>query len=360
MECTEKTWPSNREFLREFNKKSALLRTPLIGSIELTSRCNLKCVHCYLGPPSSPNQQGLKEMSTGKILSIIDEITEAGCLNLLFTGGEPFLRKDFNIIYSHAKKNGLLVTVFSNGTLVTDDIASLFVDLPPQAVEISLYGATKETYEKITGVNGSYERCLRGISQLLEHRINVKLKTILMTINRHEFFEIENIAKDLGVKFRFDAAIFSKLNGDKSPISLRVSPEEAVDKEFSDMERFCQWKNFFNKVKSIPEQDALYTCGAGLNSFYIDSYGNLKPCLMITSLAYKLEKGNFKTGWHDVISLIREKKPGHEYKCRGCEKAPLCGYCPAFFALEKGSEDLCSEYLCEIGRIRFQKINIDV
>ncbi len=94
----------------------------------------------------------------------------------------------------------------------------------------------------------------KGIRRLLEHKINVKLKTILMTLNRHEFFDIENMAKDLGVKFRFDAAIFPCLNGDKTPLSLRVSPEDAVEKEFSDDERLRHWRDYFERYQGLPVQ----------------------------------------------------------------------------------------------------------
>ncbi len=137
------------------------------------------------------------------------------------------------IFISHAKTNGLLVTVFTNGTLITDEIIQLFKDLPPQSVEISLYGATAPTYEKITGIKGSYKQCRNGIKNLLDHNINVKLKTILMTLNLHEFYDIENIAKNYGVNFRFDPAIFPCFNGNKAPVLLRVDPEEVVEKEFS-------------------------------------------------------------------------------------------------------------------------------
>ena len=82
-------------------------------------------------------------MNTARVLSVIDEITEAGCLSLLITGGEPLLRHDFSEIYRHAKKSGLLVTVFTNGTLITPAVIELFADLPPQIVEISLYGCRR-------------------------------------------------------------------------------------------------------------------------------------------------------------------------------------------------------------------------
>lgn len=296
-------------------------------------------------------------MDTRKILSVIDEITEAGCLNFLITGGEPLLRNDFPQIYSHAKKNGLLVTVFTNGTLITDSILDLFRDLPPYTIEISLYGATAVTYEKITGITGSYEKCINGIRKLIEHKINVRLKTILMAVNSHEFFDIENMAKRYGIKFRFDAAIFPRINGDKSPLTLRVPPRDAVEKEFSNLERAGAWKEYFDKVQGQAMANTLYTCGAGLTVFHIDPYGNLKPCLMINNLSYNLSEGSFLEGWHDIISLIRNRKvSGDVFHCNQCDKLFLCGFCPAFFEWENGQEDIRSDYTCDMGNYRFQMI----
>lgn len=355
IECTETTWLSNEEYLRKFNKKSAQLRIPITGSLDLTHRCNLNCVHCYLGNRSSRMLH--KEMSTEQIVSLLDQITDAGCLYFLITGGEPLLREDFPEIYRHAKNNGLLVTFFTNGTLITDKILELFKDLPPRLVEISLYGATASTYETITGVPGSYKKCITGIERLLDYNINLRLKTILMTINRHEFYEIENMAKEYGVKFRFDAALFPRFNGDKAPLNLRVSPEDSVDIEFSDETRASAWKKFFKKFKIQSfSDDSLYHCGAGITAFHIDPYGNLKPCLMVNDITYNLTKGSFLTGWHEAMSMIRDKKAGESYECNQCEKSYLCGFCPPFFSLENGKEDIRSEFICATGNLRFKKI----
>jgi len=295
-------------------------------------------------------------MTTSRILSIVDELTYAGCLRFLITGGEPFSRKDFPEIYRHAKTNGLLVTVFTNGTMITESLTALFEDLPPQAIEISLYGSTAETYEKITGVKGSYKKCMKGIEQLLYRNINVQLKTVLMSLNIHEFYAMENIAKDYGVKFRFDAAIFPGFNGDKTPLSLRVQPHEAVEKEFSDTERSRHWMEYFERVQRNATSDTLYNCGAGISSFHIDSCGKLSPCLMTSSLKFDLERGSFSEGWAHISRTIREKKAGTYFVCRTCHKKSLCGYCPAFFELENGTEHLHSEYLCAIGEYRLQKL----
>ncbi|MBW1744437.1 MAG: radical SAM protein, partial [Deltaproteobacteria bacterium] len=347
---------SDKEYLKQFNQKVVQQRIPLSGSFDLTHQCNLRCVHCYLGDKTSIRENSRKELSADQWISVIDDITEAGCLFLLITGGEPLLRKDFAEIYRHAKKNGLLVTVFTNGTLISDRILELFEDFPPHAVEISLYGARAETYEKIAGVTGSFEKCLKGVERLLDLQINVTLKTILMTLNRHEFYDIENMAKAYGVKFRFDAAIFPSFDGDKKPMSLRVDPAEVVQKEFSDKERLGQWRDYFVRMQDLSFSEELYDCGAGLTTFHIDPFGYMKPCLMVQSLRCELSPGSFLTCWNDVMPRIRERVIDRDHSCVRCERRTLCGFCPAFSQLENGAEDIFSEYLCAMGQHRFQEI----
>lgn len=290
-------------------------------------------------------------------MDIIDEITDAGCLHLLLTGGEPLLRDDFPEIYRYAKERGVLVTVFSNGTLITDKVLGMFRELPPYEVEITLYGATASTYETITGIPGSYERCMRGIRMLFENKIKMSLKTMLMTLNIHELSEMQNIAKGFGSRFRFDAEICPGFGGDKAPLELRVSPEDAVDREFADREMARQWKSLFDQSKEHVLTDELYGCGAGVTGFHVDSIGNLHPCLMVLDIWYNLSQTKFIEAWQDMISRIKERKAEPDFACRGCEKINLCGYCPAFFSLENGSENVHSEYVCRMGGLRYQRIN---
>ena len=357
MECAQSNWPSNKEYLQQFNNKVVKQRIPLHATIELTHRCNLRCVHCYLGDQKRVREKSSEELNTSQWISIIDEITDAGCLNLLLTGGDPLIRPDFDIIYRHARMKGLLVTVFTNGTLITDRIVRLFEEYTPAAVEISLYGATAVTYEKITGIKGSYDKCLKGIQTLVDHGIHFKLKTILMTYNSHELSKIEEMAKDYGSKFRFDSEIFPCFNGNKSPIDLRVSPEEAIEKEFADNDTIEEWIKYSDRSKDIPPSNKLYQCGAGQTGFSIDPYGILTACLMVTQYSYNLTEGDFQTGWNGAVFDIKKEEAGLNYICNRCEKRFVCNACPAVLELESDTAADGSGYHCSLAQLRFDVIN---
>src|SRR5262245_34341577 len=161
-------------------------RIPVEGVLEPTFRCNLECVHCYVNQPAGSAAERAREVPLPRLRALIDEMVEAGCVNLLLTGGEVLVRPDFPELYLYALGRGLLVTVFTNGTLVTEHIADLFDRHRPLLVEISLYGMTPQTYERITRVPGSYQRCLEGIRRLVKRGVPLKLKTMLMSWNRHE------------------------------------------------------------------------------------------------------------------------------------------------------------------------------
>lgn len=355
MECTHNGWLNNEEYLKQFRYKVAKQRIPISGSFELTRRCNLRCVHCYLfNKKELDNDQKKRELTTQQWIRIIDQIVSEGCLSLLITGGDPLLRNDFKRIYLHAKKKGLLVTVFTNGTLITKDILELFREWPPQTVDITLYGATENTYAKITGVKGFFKQCLTNIDQLNNHGIDFQLKTILMSLNRHEFYDIERIAKRYNVKFRFDAEIFPRFNGDNSPVNLRVDPKEVVKIEISDKKRKEDWIKFYNRMSDIPVSDYLYKCGTGLTTFHVTAYGELQPCLMAIRPQYNLLAGSFSAGWRNVIPSIRKKEVTKEHICSHCESISLCRYCPPMFELETGKEGIGAQFSCNLGQYRYR------
>ncbi|MEL6545907.1 MAG: radical SAM protein, partial [Myxococcota bacterium] len=228
-----------RIWLEQFQARTRKQRIPLAGMLELTSRCNLRCVHCYLGDQDAQHAKRAQEMDTERVKGLLEEMAAAGTLYLTLTGGDPMMRKDFAEIYVHAIKLGFLVTVFCDGVLVTEKVQKLFAEYRPWGVEVSIYGATEATYEAVTQVKGSFKKCLRGIERLLSVGLTVRLKTVLMTANEHELPDMREIAARYGVGFRFDSAIFPCLpDSSKEPLQLRVEPEVAVEHEmFSEQRR---------------------------------------------------------------------------------------------------------------------------
>jgi len=170
------------EFSLALHQKVADQRVPIAGAIEVTRRCPLRCVHCYNNLPLGDQEAARNELTYEEHCRIVDEISDAGCLWLLYTGGEIFLRRDFLDIYTYAKKKGLIVSLFTNGVLLTPEVADRLVEWRPFSIEITLYGRTEETYERITGIPGSFERCMRGIRLLLARGLPLELKTMAMSL----------------------------------------------------------------------------------------------------------------------------------------------------------------------------------
>jgi len=245
------------------------------GSIEVTRRCNLKCAHCYNNLPLGDQEARRSELTYEEHCRILDEITQAGCLWLLYTGGEIFASTNFLDIYTYAKQKGLLITLFTNGTLITSKIADYLVQWRPFSIEITLYGRTKKTYEQVTGIPGSYDRCMRGIRLLMERGLPLQLKTMALTVNKHEIWDMKRfVEEDLGLEFKFDAMINCRIDCSQGPLGLLLTQEEVVALDLQDPKRVEEWKRFadqFNGPAHLTEHvDELYDCGGGINSFAVD------------------------------------------------------------------------------------------
>ena len=348
MECPRIPDISYTEFSKRIYEKVRAERIPYSGVIELSFRCNHNCAHCYI-----PQTLKGKELTYQEICDIIDAIVSEGCLFLLITGGEPLIRSDFLDIYKYAKKKGLIITLFTNGTLITDEIADYLKEWPPDKVEITLNGITKETYEKTTGIKGSFEKCMNGIHLLLERNISVNLKTVVMTLNKNEIGEIKKYAKELGLDFRFDALINAGLDGNKNPLRVRISPEEVVKLDIEDEEISKEWVEFCQKFWGPAQSGNLYNCGAGWNSFHIDPYGKMSVCTMSRYLNYDLLRGSFQDGYYNFFpKILSQKLKDSQNKCDRCEMISLCGQCPGLAQMECGDPEQPVEYLCQVAHLR--------
>jgi radical SAM protein with 4Fe4S-binding SPASM domain len=331
-------------------------RIPLDGSIETTFRCNLNCVHCYVNEPADSREVRGQELPTPRLRSLIDDIAEMGCLSLLLTGGEPLLRPDFPEVYLHALKQGLLVTVFTNGTLLSDRIADLLAEYRPERLEISLYGATRDTYERITRIPGSFDHCMVGIRRAAARRLPLRLKTMAMVPNRYEIPAMRELARRMGAAFLFDAQLNPRVDGRASRFrELQITAEEIIDLDRQDPGRTREFRSFCERQIAsgeIVDAHRLYNCGAGQSSFAIDAAGRLSLCLLSRKMSFDLRTETFARGWNAFLPPLLAHPWRSNSPCRNCRLVSLCGSCPASAELEHDDPEAPIPRFCEIAHLR--------
>ncbi|MBI4124634.1 MAG: radical SAM protein [Deltaproteobacteria bacterium] len=303
-------------------------RSPQIISamIELTYGCNLRCVHCY-----NPTHQARNELSTGQVLKILDALQAQGCFRIGFTGGEFLTRKDALEIIRYAKKLGFVVQLLTNATLVTAPIADQIKALSPASVDISVYGATKETYEKVTGVPGSFKKFVTGVDLLCKRNVTMMLKLVLMTLNVHELDLMKRFARERRLRYQFSTQIHPKVDGSQSPLAYRLAVEqafaiwrqEAVD-PWIRSEQGVKWMEANGGEEECGGGKGLFPCACGKNRAAITPHGKLNLCLSVYEPRYDLTRGSLKEGWQTLVAMTAKARPGPEFECLEC---PLTRYC---------------------------------
>lgn len=349
-------------FWKDLYEKSTHQEIPLSASLELTYQCNLHCLHCYISEKlkSEAKEQGIGELSYRKVCFILDQLADLGCFHLNLSGGEPLTRPDFFQILTYAKRKGFYTILLTNATLITPRIANSLRDLSIDQVDISLYGVTPQTYEKITQIPGSFTRSLKGIHLLRQRNINISVKMMVMTLNLHEFAHIKEFAKNVGVRFEWDYLVKPRIDGSKEPLSYRISPETAIDLELRCYSHLSgQAKNSGEQKEFSSRKVGFFYCNAGKNSLAITPYGEMNICLEYRFPGYEVNRGTVAEGWRKLINYINSIKPSSSYQCKECELRQFCQWCPAVGLLEERDASNCNSYYRELARIRRERIKND-
>lgn len=348
-------------------------RFPLAFTLEVTARCNNNCRHCYINLPAGDVQAASEEMTFSEIMDVADQAVRLGAVWCLITGGEPLLRSDFPEIYLGLRRKGLLVSVYTNATLIREWHMRLFQRYPPRDLEVTVYGVRQETYEAVTRIPGSYAAFRRGVGLLLERRIPVGLKTMAIRSNVHELREIIEFCRRHSTYHgqRFDPLIH--LRYDHNPernaeiISERLSPDEIAMIEESDPDRSSAMRKDCERLLKLErnplESDYLFRCGAGLREFAVSYNGMFRVCdsLWAPGYLYDLRKGKLRDAWFDVVPRVRDlrsKRTAFLQTCAQCQIINLCHSCPASCYLEGGKMDGVIPYFCEVAHARARMLEV--
>ncbi|WP_033168069.1 radical SAM protein [Clostridium sp. KNHs205] len=299
---------------------------PYSASIELITKCNFKCIHCYIAEHN-------KEMKAADVIKILDELKALGVLDLTLTGGEIFLLKDIMNIIEYARKIGFRVTLFTNLSLMNEEIIKKLSELYITEISTTVFSLDSEINDKITCIKDSLNNIIKNILLIKQYNIQLEIKVPIMDYNYNSYIEIKDFCNENGFRFNYSTAITSKINGDTKTRKFNISGTD-LNKIIKDLDNVTS-----NKFKSDD-----YICGAVRNNIHIDCFGNVYPCI---SLLYKY--GNiFNDTLVSIWNNSKQKKYLNSLRkkdfllCTNCNINDKCVKCPGMALSEDGDLFGCS------------------
>ncbi len=316
--------------MQEMSAKALKLGIPLSVQIDLTYRCNERCVHCYL------DHDDHGEMSTSEIKNLLDELASAGVFFLTLSGGEILLRKDFFEILEYARKLTFCVKLKTNAILIRAAEAERIRSLSVDSVQVSIYSHRPEVHDAITKVPGSLKRSLDAIRFLKAHGLKVIVADVLMRQNAQDYAHVRALAAELGAESTLDPTITPKMDGDRSILDLNVR-EAALQKVFRDeslignVEEFCA-----PPAKADEEALEALPCSAGHTACYISPYGDVYPCVQFPLPSGNVRRSCFLDIWRysGALKEVRSIRLRDLPTCSACTHVMGCTRCPGLAYME--------------------------
>ena len=339
-------------YARDVYRKIAEKLIPFSCVLELTYKCNLKCLHCYV------IKDNKKELTTKQFFNVLNQLKDLGTLYLTISGGEPLVRKDFFEITEYAKKNNFALRIFTNATLINSKIADKIKKLKPIAVEVSLYGLGK-THDEITQVKGSFRRAVNGIKLLTKRGVNVLAKCTLLRQNIYEIWELKRfVEKDLKIKMRGiggGLALSPCDDGNLRPLNY-LPTDEQLKWYMEEEKKLLLRRTRKKKLKPQSPNPNFNLCGAGITAINITPYGEVNPCVQIRTKNKITKNRTIRDIWENgrEFKLLRNTKVKDLKECINCEYEKYCFRCPGIAYLLTGSFTKPYPDACRQAKIRKQ------
>lgn len=336
-------------------KRAKERKTPINGSLELLPLCNMNCDMCYVRLSREEMERKGRLCTADEWLEIGRQMKEAGVLFLLLTGGEPLLFPDFKRMYLEMRGMGFILTINTNGTLIDEEWAVFFGEHPPRRVNITLYGADEEDYERLCHYPGGFQKTVRGVRLLREHGIDVKISFSVTKVVRHSMERVFSIGEELQVPVHIDPYMMPAVRERSLPFSeqSRVLPEDAASASLEALrlqfpkEIYDQYvEQAIDRVEDpdFSRGDGHMSCLAGNCSFTINWQGQMRPCVVMSSPSSSVFEKGFAAAWEEVKTETWKLSIPEE--CTKCKFKPICKVCVAATLLETGAYDGIPDYLC--------------
>ncbi|MFT5098287.1 MAG: MoaA/NifB/PqqE/SkfB family radical SAM enzyme [Lysobacterales bacterium] len=315
------------------------------ATLELTYSCNLDCFYCYNDLEKAGNPLSLDQYET-----LLTDMARMQTLYLMLTGGEPMIHPHFFAIGAIARKLGFVVRVRTNGhSLSLRNCVRLINEVDPYIVEVSLHGATAETHDRQTRVEGSFKRLVKNIRTATESGLRLEVVTTPTAWNEHQIEAMFALCDDLGVPLRFQGPVAPRDNGDTSP--LTIQPLQATwDKvtalvtarRQAGLDSGEAVKSSGDKMpEAEPEEAAM--CSVGVAGVDIDPYGNVQACMHLQESAGNLHEQSIEEIWNHSSLFQRARKRAVDAALQFTDTAPTQFGAPLFcIAVEENANKGCS------------------
>ena len=342
------------------HRKASITKTPISGAFELSPLCNMDCKMCYI-KMSKEKQESIARLRTNEEwIELAQKAKDKGMLFLLLTGGEPFLVKDFKELYIELHKMGFCISINSNGTMIDEEVIEWLKHYPPMRINMTLYGASDETYGRLCNNPKGFTQVTKALSLLKENNIQVKLNCSVTPYNKDDLKQMIDFAEEHDLVIQATSYMFPPLRKDETKIGQndRFTAEDAALYGAY----ISAYSNGFDRFKEYIEsgQLALYDadddcgvvegdhmrCRAGITSFWMTWEGKLLPCGMIPDRGLDPWEVGFDAAWENAKNIVSEIKL--PVKCAGCGKKDECKACAAMVYTETGTYDKVPQYRCEM------------
>lgn len=308
------------------------------AALELTYRCNERCLHCYIDDPEAGTGPG--ELTLAEYRDLLDQLRELGCLNVLLTGGEVLVRSDFLEIAEYAASLGMLVDIFTNGLGLTGDVFDRIKALRPNSLSYSLYGGSARVHDGITQVPGSFERTLRAVMMTKCAGIDTYIKTVVMKQDLDSLEALLQWGRRLGVPVTAGFAVLDTHTG-RSARPYQLEDLADFRRALDLLERY-QPSGSFAGIKRSP---ADRVCSAGRCSLGIDPWGEVRPCMSLPVRLGNIRETSLRQIWENAPALEKLRRVTMGDVCGTCGACPDFVYCELCLARVKDGiipKDVCT------------------
>jgi radical SAM protein with 4Fe4S-binding SPASM domain len=316
--------------MSEVGQKAFNLGVPLAVHMDVTYRCNERCVHCYL------DHDDHGEMTTAEIKRVLNQLAEAGVFFLTLSGGEPFMRRDFFEIVEHARRLLFNVKVKTNAVMIGVAEAEKLRALAIDSIQISVYSHRPAVHDAITKLPHSFDRTIKAIRFLRDQGLRVCIANVLMTPNLADHDGVQKLAAELGVNYTLDPTITPMMDGDTSILALRI-PGEELEEVFRNPALVPNQEEFCAPPKA-PTHEELegYSCSAGHSFCYISPYGDVFPCVQFPLPTGNVRRQKFLVIWNlsPQLKEVRSIQAKDLTVCSSCSHVSSCSRCPGLAYLE--------------------------